>query len=100
MPIKPVSNKPFKTVVDELKRLHASQHRIGVLGSNYRCDAALAAKAVLSAVNYLIFCDIWINRTMPDTAITVERANGIKVRCSEEFSRRKLTNIHQYHQQS
>jgi hypothetical protein len=97
MPVKPVSHKPFKTVVDELKRLHTSQYRIGVLGSNYRCDAALAAKAVLSAVNYVIFCDIWLNRKIDESKITVERANGIKVRCSQEFSRRTLTNIHQYH---
>jgi hypothetical protein len=94
-----LNEKCFKTVAKELEELASGPVR--EIGAAFRADCAIAARSVLTAVNYRIFCDIWVDQLKPESSITEQRALEIKRDAGREFKRRGLTNVRNYfHKQS
>lgn len=94
-----LNEKCFKNVAKELEELASGPIR--EIGASFRADCAIAARSVLSAVNYRIFCDIWVDQIKSESSITEQRALEIRRDAGREFKRRGLTNVRNYfHKQS
>jgi hypothetical protein len=95
-----LSEKIFDTVADYLEELNSSKtgaySRRRASDADFRSDCAIAARAVLSPVDYRIFCDIWINCIKPVSSITQKRLLSIKRIIGREFKKRNLSNTHHY----
>jgi hypothetical protein len=89
-----LNDKSFQTVAKQLHELASGSIR--EIGASFRADCAIAARAVLSPVNYRIFCDIWLDQIKSESDITELRAIEIKREAGREFKRRGLIKIHSY----
>jgi hypothetical protein len=95
-----VNRKAFDAVTDQLQELltrqYAGFHPGRTNAADYRSDAALAAKAVLSPRDYRLWCNSFLDFTVPGERIPVEIADHIRLTVGRSFARRKLEKTGSY----
>jgi hypothetical protein len=98
--IRSTSRKAFDAVTDQLQELltktHAGFHPGQTTAADYRADAALAAKAVLSARDYLLWQNSFLNFVVPEACIPAEIVDHIRLTVGKAFARRRLNKTASY----
>jgi hypothetical protein len=87
-------NKAFATVTDQLEELLCKQFAGFQSGrtnaADYRSDAAIAARAVLSPRDYLLWQHSFLNFTVPEARLPAEIAKHIRLTVGKAYARRGL----------
>ena len=83
---------------DSLETRGAAFHPGRTNDADFRSDAALAARAVLSARDYILWKNSFLDFSVPEERIPVEVAKHIRLAAGREFVRRRLDNTRLYFQ--
>jgi hypothetical protein len=98
--LRSVNEKAFASVTYELQESFGkrdSGFNVGRANStDFRTDCALAARAVLSPRDFILWSNSFLNFTESEKRIPVEIAKHIRLTVGKEFARRELNNTKLY----
>lgn len=100
--VRSLNSKAFDTVTGQLRESletrGAAFHPGRTNDADFRSDAALAARAVLSPRDYVLWKNSFLDFTVSEERIPVEIAKHIRLTAGREFVRRRLNNTGLYFQ--